>query len=69
MPAGDETSSSHGVPAILEPNEEAQPVSGMMYALEVAHRASPMTGGEMVVGGSRRGLTAAMEMDTTTPRS
>ena len=69
MPAGGETSSSHGIPAILEPNEEAKPVSGMMGALEAAHRTSPMTDGEMVVGGSRRGLTAAMEMGTTTQRS
>jgi len=49
-------------------DEEAQPGSGMTRALKETHPTSPLTGGEILVGGSHRDLTAAMEMDMTTQR-
>ena len=66
--AGGGTNSSHGVLAMADLDEEAQPGSGMTRALKETHPTSPLTGGEILVGGSHRDLTAAMEMDMTTQR-
>jgi hypothetical protein len=63
---GGAISLSHGVPATPEPDEEALPASGTMRALDATHPTRPLTGGEILVGGSRRGLTAATAMGMTT---